>query len=302
MDVFKWKVPFFKPRFGDCTHHLNCHLRRFKPSFVPFRKADIPGQFYIGDIDGVLALENGNTLFLEFKTDGVQVAKRQMTAYSVLSAKEGQDALIVWHKAGAVDDAVRCQFISEGKKRRPETLANGHQGLVDVLRAWAYNQEPPKDVRATSAELARIKLERENLSAELTRIELERENLRAKLTRIELERENLIYHVFFCLDEICARQEGRYLDIPWIKNSAREARTIDWRFFRLWRIDEMMSYGEPGMHEDRVDTRHLATKAELQSVKAELRIHRWLLGLVLIGLVLISLYGPMLLEWSASLA
>ena len=286
MDVFKWQVPFFKPRFGDCTHHLNCHLRRFKPSFVPFRKADIPGQFYIGDIDGVLALENGNTLFLEFKTDGVQVAKRQMTAYSVLSAKEGQDALIVWHKAGAVDDAVRCQFISEGKKRRPETLANGHQDLVDVLREWAYNQEPPKNVRAMSAELDRIKLERE---------------------RLRLERENLIYHVFFCLDEICARQEGRYLDIPWIKNSAREARNIDWRFFRLWRIDEMMSYGEPGMHDDRVDTRHLATKAELQSVKAELRIHRWLLGLLLIGLLLIgllliSLYGPMLLEWSASLA
>lgn len=210
MGVFKWNVPFFRPKFGDCTHHLNCHLRRFKPSFVPFRKANIPGQFYIGDIDGVLALEDGNTLFLEFKTEGVKVAEPQMMAYSVLSAKEGQDALIVWHKAGAVDAAVSYQFITEGKKRAPERLANGHQGLMDVLRAWAYLQEPQKDVRAISAELDRIKL----------------------------ERENLIYHVLFCLDEISARQEGRSLDIRWINNSAREARSIDWRFFELSRISD----------------------------------------------------------------
>lgn len=210
MAILRGNLPFFRPKFGDCTHHLNCHLRRFKPSFDPFRKASIPGQFFVGDIDGVLVLENGNVLFLEFKTMGVEVSERQMRAYNVLSAKEGQDAVVVWHKAGSIDSPVGYQFITEGKAKERNELTNGQQGLIDVLRAWAYLQDPPKDMRAMTA----------------------------KLDRIRLERDNLIRHVVFCVDEIAARQEGRSLDSQWLDSASCELRNIDWRVFELSRISD----------------------------------------------------------------
>jgi len=46
---------------------------------------------------------------------------------------------------------------------------------------------------------------------------------------------------------------------------------------------------------DREELLDRATRAEIQSLRAELRIHRWLLGLLVLGL-----YVPMILDWLTS--
>ena len=127
----------FKPKFADCTKHPGCWVKKYMPDFEPFKAASIEGQLYIGDIDGLIVLENGNTLFLEYKTAYKPLTGPQRKAYKRLTTIEGQTTLVVWHEKDFPDRPVDCQFISNGSNGKHVPLPKGQEDLVGVVRNWA---------------------------------------------------------------------------------------------------------------------------------------------------------------------
>ena len=131
----------FKPKFTGCTVYPGCFVKKYLPDFEPLKKAGIAKQLYIGDINGVIVLENGNTLYLEYKTASKPVDGVQLKVYKSLSAIKGQEVLVVWHEKGLPDSPVGGYFIRDGETAEQLKFQNGIDDLIGEVSNWAESSK-----------------------------------------------------------------------------------------------------------------------------------------------------------------
>lgn len=117
----------------DCKSGQNCYVKRHTVHYDIFSDL-LPNNNKFTDIDGVVEMENGKVLFLEFKLGNRQLSDVQRILHENLSSKERQSSLVVWR--GEDGRPTKCQWITRGKERDVMELPQREESLKAIIQTW----------------------------------------------------------------------------------------------------------------------------------------------------------------------
>ena len=137
------QIPEVKPKGlvqnYDCKSGKNCWVKKHMVDYTGYNDL-LPGRNRFTDIDGVLELDSGRVLFIEFKTGNAKLTGVQQILHRNLTSKERQSTLVVWRNNDG--RPTQCQFIVGGEECPVINLPSGEPSLKKVFEGWINTPQP----------------------------------------------------------------------------------------------------------------------------------------------------------------